>query len=96
MKRRLVVAAALGVALIVAVVLAYTLWHCGICGWEGRAHYTCPTHGWFATPAYDPEGGNPGPPDHICPKCSTMCPADSAVCSGPLRHRYYPPSWSGY
>ena len=98
MKRRLAIAAVLGVVLLAAVALAFEWqWYCKApgCGASGTAYYTCPTHGVFSTRAYGTDQ-RVGPPDRYCPICNQQCSAASAVCNGPSHHRYYKPGWIGY
>ncbi len=98
-KRSLTIAAVLGVVLLVAVVLAAEgVWDCPLCLGlydPGTAYYTCPTHGVFPAPAYWTDEYT-GPPDRVCPFCSTSCDADSAVCNTNSSHRWYAPFWQGY
>jgi len=95
-KRRPMVAAALGVVLLLAVALAYEwLWHCKSCNYQGTAFYTCAGDGVFSATAYG-TSERAGPPDRLCPGCGQRYSADSAVCSGPSPHRYYYPGWVNY
>jgi hypothetical protein len=103
MRRRLAIAALLGVVLLAAVALAAELlWHCprpDCFGGPGTAYYKCPTHGVFTAVAYYTDDYD-GPPDRLCPSCppddSVWCSADSAVCNANSTHRWYAPFWEGY
>lgn len=103
MKRRLAIAAVLGVVLLAAVALATEwLWHCPQCSYVGTAYYACPDHAGVIS--YDAYGTSErdGPPDRLCWYCleqyqdSVWIYADSALCSNTPPHRYYAPDWYGY
>jgi len=98
-RRRLTIAAVLGIVLLIAVALAGEwLWHCPVlgCGSLGTAYYTCPSCGVFSVEAWYTDHET-GPPDRVCPSCSTTAwEADSAVCNTIGAHRWYHPFWDGY
>jgi len=102
MKRRLTIAAVLGVVLLAAVALAAEwLWHCH-CGCLGTAYYACPSEDTvFSDSIADYTDDYVGPPDRLCPFCSpgVLCDADSVVCDANPpnpKHRFYAPFWEGY
>jgi len=102
-RRRLAIAAVLGVTLVATVALAAEwVWHCPLCSGEenlGTAYYACPSEDTvFSDSIADYTDDYVGPPDRLCPFCSpgVLCDADSAVCNGNPTHRWYAPFWEGY
>ena len=100
MRSRLAMAALLGVVLLAAVVLAAEwIWSCprmDCFGSPGTAYYACPSCDTVFTKVAYYTDDYLGPPDRECPKCHSMCDADSAVCDANGAHRWYAPFWESY